>query len=452
MKRNKQGEDDLKLTWYEKKQGINQKQKITRNAEKLLLEEKAAAKRERTSSGAKKAHSPARAKPRDVLSVQSLDSLFDISSLTKDAREVLAEMNLLIAKSHPLTSKQRALLPKQIQELSHTLTDERSSRKVSYMNRTETLSAYVHYFMWWNLVRLTKVFSNLPKDFFALAENSVCLDIGSGPLTVPIALFIAREDLRKLPLTWYCIDLSHEALSFGEDIFLSVAARLGCEPWKIVRVKGEFGTAIKEKARLITCANMFNEAFDSSTQNMPPDYLAKKYLEKLLSYTDENTSDTRLLVVEPGVPRSARFVSLLRDAMIRKDFIPVSPCTHCSECPMQGKRGEKWCNFAFSTDDAPSALKKLSESSRLPKERAVLSFIAAKHSSYTSDGSLSFRIVSDPIKLPGNRTGYYACSEKGLLLVETESALNSGEAYRIEKAPDLTRIDAKSGAFILKLD
>ena len=35
----------------------------------------------------------------------------------------------------------------------------------------------------------------------------------------------------------------------------------------------------------------------------------------------------------------------------------------------------KWCNFAFTTEDAPQRLLKLSRDSNLPKERAVLSFV-----------------------------------------------------------------------------
>lgn len=384
--------------------------------------------------------------------VTSVDSLFTQRTVPADTKALLAEFDKVIASTHPLNSKQRAQLPQVIRELSHSLTDERDKRHLGYMNRTETLSAYTHYFMWWNLVRLTKLFVNMSDSFFSLNDGDICLDIGSGPLTVVTALFMARKDLRQKKLTWYCMDISSQALTVGENIFYSVAAKLGCQPWNIIRVKGELGCSIKQKARLVTSANVFNEVLQKQT--MPPDYLAKKQCQNLMNYAQK--SDARILVIEPGVPSCARFISLLRDAFMRKDFVPVSPCTHCEACPMDGKKKGKWCNYVSSTQDAPKALKHLSDTAHLTKERAVLSFIAVqdKASAQISESEdITFRIASDSIRLPGNRQGYYACSPLGLLLVVTQTELASGESYRLalDKNRPL-RTDAKSGALILNLD
>ena len=299
------------------------------------------------------------------------NSLLAESSISSDAKKILADFDKIISSTHPLNSKQRAMLPKKIQELSHTLTDERSDRRLGYMNQPATLSAYTHYYLWWNLVRLTRLFSNLPSQLFNLKDNSICLDMGSGPLTVPIALLLSRPELREKPLVWYCMDISSQALSIGENLLLTVSARLNAKPWKIIRVKGNFGTAIKEKASFISCANVFNEIREGD--KMPPDFLAKKYVQGILDYAEKESS---VLVIEPGTPPSSRLLSLMRDSFMRRDFVPVSPCTHCSTCPMDGKKGGKWCNFAFTTEQAPYALKRLSEKANLPKERAVLSFIA----------------------------------------------------------------------------
>ena len=131
------------------------------------------------------------------------DSLLAESSIPADAKKILAEFDRIISSTHPLNSKQKAMLPKNIMELSHTLTDERMERRLGYMNQPATLSAYTHYYLWWNLVRLTRLFSNLPSNFLNLNDKSVCLDLGSGPLTVPIALLLARPELRSRELTWY---------------------------------------------------------------------------------------------------------------------------------------------------------------------------------------------------------------------------------------------------------
>lgn len=336
--------------------------------------------------------------------------------------------------------------------------------------------------MWWNLVRLVRLFANLSSDAFALEDGDVALDAGSGPLTVPIALWLARPELRSKKITWYCLDLSQNALADGEELYLSIAARTitNGEPWKIVRVKGALrgeskrdeGVSIKEKAALVTCANVFNELVQTS--EMPPDYLAKKYSESLLSYTRSEKKQT-VLVIEPGFPKSARFVSLMRDALLRRGFVPLSPCPHCESCPMDGKRGGKWCNFAFSTDNAPSALHKLSEKAGLPKERAVLSYILArrdtesktqskaentmaplsdaKDSAQHTDSQNRFmmRITSDIIHLTEeHKVGFYACTQKGLALAVDTShiELANGDLLAIKQPIENEQLerDAKSGA------
>lgn len=343
-------------------------------------------------------------------------------------------------------------MSEQIRDLSHYLTDQRGERRLGYMNQPSTLSAYVHYFLWWNLVRLTRLFANLPADFLNLSEEDVCLDIGSGPLTVPLALYMARPELRSKKLKWYCMDISSQALSIGENLMMTISSKLEGNLWEIIRVKGDFGTAIKEKATFVSCANVFNEVIED--RQMPPDYQAKKCTESILKYVDGAKEDAKVLLIEPGIPSSARLLSLMRASFMRKGFNPVSPCTHCNDCPMEGKKGGKWCNFAFSTEDAPEGLKRISDKAYLQKERAVLSFVALKKSEPAVDdeSKLIFRIGSDPIRLPGNRTGYYACSRIGLLLVVTSSSLNYGDALSIDCPTRSLPTDEKSGAFILNLE
>lgn len=393
--------------------------------------------------------------------------LFNTKKIPSDALEVLAQFDRIISSTRPLTSKQRSLLPKQINDLSHLLTDKRSNRHLTYMNSNSTVTAYVYYYMWWNLVRLVKLFSNLPDEAFDLKDNCVCLDLGSGPLTVVLALFLARPELRSKKITWYCMDLSQVSMSCGEEIFLTVCARFECEPWKIIRVKGELSTPLKEKVDFITCANMFNEV--SQEAKITPEELAKKSRDKLLSYFDKNFYESkksypRIFIVEPGVPSTARFISSLRAAFIRKNFIPISPCPHALECPMAGLKNTrlgktgKWCNFSFTTEDAPSSLKKLSLASNLPKERAVLSFFFAKYSEnkttenyLDANKKIEVRITSDAIYLEGNRHGYYACSSKGLLLLETKMQMHSGQLYKIPFDEKNTQVDEKSGALLVKI-
>jgi hypothetical protein len=384
--------------------------------------------------------------------------LFTAESLSGAAGGILLNFDNLVQKVKPLNARQMAKLPQEIRTLSHELTDDRPDRRVGYMNETARLSAYVRYFMWWNLVRLTRLLARPDMPVPALTDGSACLDIGSGPLTVPTALWLARPELRRKKLIWYCLDISQSSLALGEELYLAAAAATMAEepdlsPWKIIRVKGEAGTGLRQKVSFVTCANMFNELLQRS--DMPPDYLAKKYAETLIAYTVKN--DSSIFVVEPGVPRSARLLSLLRDALMRRNFRILSPCPHAGTCPMDGKPGNKWCNFAFPAGDAPAKLLDLSAQAGIPKERAVLSFLLATDSgSGEKKGNLlELRIVSDPIWLPGNRTGFYACSDLGLVLAVNAGGkpIASGDLLTVSRPehPGNLGKDPKTGAVELEL-
>ena len=131
----------------------------------------------------------------------------------------------------------------------------------------------------------------------------------------------------------------------------------------------------------------------------------------------------------------------------------------------------KWCNFAFDTTDAPSRLIKLSVAAKLPKERATLSFISvdlrdSRVKPENDKGKLQtslIRITSDEFRLPNYMSGYYACTEHGLALVQVPSSNNTrlpkppfrpacGDLIEVKKiTPDSLPKDEKSGAIIIKL-
>ena len=414
-----------------------------------------------------------------------IESLFAQASLPKDAEKIIEDFDSIIQGIRPLNSRQLQQLPENIRSLSHQMTDDRSSRRLGYMNENIQLSAYVRYFTWWNLVRLTRLFSNLPATSFPQSD-CICLDLGSGPLTVVTALYLARPELRSRRLTWYCLDVSANSMALGEEIYLSVCAKLNSqndktapassfEPWQIIRIKGSFGAFIKQKAGFITCANLLNELNQGS--DMPPEFQAKKYYEQFLAYA---TDEARFLIIEPGVPKSSRTLSLLRERFIKDGAKLMAPCPHYEECLMSGFKAytgskHKWCNFAFSTESAPKKLQKLSTSAKLPKERATLSFLSIINevSAQKDDKAeslpqnLPVRIISDSFRLPNYMQGFYGCSESGLVLVSLPDSNNtrlpkppfvpkSGDLLQINAGvkkitPDSLPKDEKSGAIIIKI-
>ena len=485
-----------------------QKYSSPRYSSKSEIETKRFERTEQTQKTEKNAkrdsHANWRNSVRQKKTVSIRKELFDEKSIPEDAAKIIANFDKVIEDVMHLSGKQKVTLPAAVKNLSHQLTDERGTRRLGYMNEASFLSAYVNYFMWWNLVRLCRLFANLPKSAFNFDDETVALDIGSGPLTIPIALWLSRPELRSKKIVWYCLDLSSQALSLGEEIYLSVAAKTIAaaasaataasseskdekssekkaektfEPWKIIRVKGSLGTAIKEKADFVTCGNTFNEIIQRN--EMPTDFLAKKYSSQLISYLKDEKDNAEkkqnILLIEPGDPHSARFISLIRNAFIRQNFKPVAPCPHVEECPMAGRTGgratnasgknTKWCNFAFSTDSAPKTLLRLSEKAGIPKERASLSFIfvsrdsnqkkeAEQKAQNPENEKIFIRIASDFIKLPEiRRSGYYACSKYGMLLAIDENHIQpkNGELLQIRTPENLDERDQKSGAIIVKI-
>lgn len=413
--------------------------------------------------------------------------------------QILDSFDTIVQGVRPLSSRQMLSLPEQIRSLSHLLTDQRGGRRVGYLNDPAHLSAYLRYFLWWNLLRLTKLFAGLTASQLNLPEEGVCVDIGSGPLTVPIALWLARPDLRKKRLTWYCIDYSQQALSLGEELYLAVAARTcrlpssartldaggatdEVEPWRIVRIKGELGVSIRQQAQLVTAANLFNEVVEGSGK--PPEFTAKRAADIISHYA---AAEAQVLVVEPGTPPSARFLTAFRGALARKGFRITAPCPAGMEwtggqekagveknscgCPMDGSRGSKWCHFTFSTEAAPAKLQRLSASAGLPKDRASLAFVLASSAGAAAAGNpdlLSIRIISEPINLPGDKIGHYGCCRRGLVLVVADNQgaagwslgqsqksaspasqrLSPGKLIQVAE-PANPKLDRKSGAVLV---
>lgn len=410
--------------------------------------------------------SPIPTKPNATFVSQA--NMFDFSYLPEDATKVLENFDSILQDVRPLNARQLENLPDDIRELSRQLTDERNTRRMGYMNSTEELSAYIRYFMWWNLVRFTRVFASQKESDFDLKDGDYCLDLGSGPLTVVIALWLSRPELRNKRLTFYCVDLSLSTLSLGEDIYLSVASRTppsnerANPTWNIIRIKGSVGVPIKNKAAFISAANMFNEIRES-VQQRPVD-LADEHIKTLLNYATENAS---MFIAEPGMPVAAYFVSLMRIRFLQNKFTVFSPCTHEKRCPMSGLHARyggsaKWCNFSFQTKDAPKRLLQLSKDAGLPKERAVISFVFAgrrrkmqrTEKTLPKSNELILRIASDPLWLPGNRQGFYACSAIGLVLLVNLSHvhISSGEQITVvlnNKDPLPRDLKSKAGIIVI---
>jgi hypothetical protein len=165
--------------------------------------------------------------------------------------------------------------------------------------------------------------------------------------------------------------------------------------------------------------------------------------------------------VEPGIPRCGEFISLLRSALAERGLQPLSPCPHSEACPFPGGTGragkQRWCHFAFETEDAPAVLHRLSLAAGIPKERAVLSFLLAgpvdKIQAQTAQPKTELRVISDAFPLPQNRLGRYCCSGQGLVLLTGEKSQveEAASGALVNAAFKNSQRDPKSGALLAEL-
>lgn len=344
----------------------------------------------------------------------------------------------------PLRQKQRLELGRSVRSLWEELTSEKEHRNAEYLGSPSYSSAYIRYFLPWNLMRLASVFPGLD---LPLEEGAVIVDMGSGPLTVPMALYIARPDLRGKRLTIYCCDKTERILKTGQAIFENLCVRLsgGMPPWNIITLRQQFGAYPAEKADFFSAANVFNEFFWKS--KTPLGMRSLHTARRLLAYVKDSGS---VFLMEPGDPRSGTFISALRAALAAFGARPAAPCPHERACPMPGffhglkspgfeaplgaqamesvvmpKKRDKypWCHFTIGTEAAPLWLKKLSDEAGLPKEKLVFSYLFAAlpppgpGSQKLPDQAPRFRIISEAFPLPGAYSGRYACSARGYSLL-----------------------------------
>ncbi|MDR2402421.1 MAG: rRNA methyltransferase [Spirochaetaceae bacterium] len=390
-----------------------------------------------------------------------------------EQRRLLARFPALVDRVFPLPGRFLAALPRDVAELSRLLTSGRGDRHDGYLGRPELLSAYLRYFLPWNLYRLYRLLPALPLN---LADGDLVVDLGSGPLTLVLALWLFRPGLRDRSLEFRCIDRTGAVLDAGKRLFAALAG--SDSPWRIKTIRASLGAPVKgPRAALVSAVNVFNETWRSIPEaNAGALRLGAEKNARLLSSLAAESGS--ILVVEPGVPRSGEFIAALRAALIECGYPPRLPCPHAGPCPLPGGRSPatrpsgakgKWCHFGFDTGDAPPELLKLSAAAGIPKDRAVLSFLFAGPGGIPlpeggETPSLAVRIISDAFPLtgdgrsgrgrPGDRSGRYGCSVRGLVLAAGDraalAALSPGTLLRIAP-PAREKRDPKSGALMAEL-
>lgn len=390
----------------------------------------------------------------------------------------------LLAELIPMKPSQKKELPYACKELSEYLTTDREFLSRPYWTSPRLLSAYFHYFMVWNLIRLCKLFPNL--DLETIPQKAVFMDLGSGPLTIPLALWISRGDLRKKDITFICADLAPQPLHLGKALFEKMRQELMPEcTWKIQTLRTPNHKAfrqIHEPLDLLTMGNVLNEG-DEKKKISAFEQIRQLY-ESAAQALAENG---KIFAVEPGTRQGARMIQILRNLCVNEiedaneefdedfpdaapneyenDFFEgeapckiISPCPQGIKCPLaKAHKQNAWCHFNAKADNIPKELRELSQKAGLDKNSVSLSYLYLAKSS-EADKILAMhstagkaRIISDAFPVPNYKgRARYACHEKGLLLMLDSADLPPGTLCEVSFPPKAER-DFKSKALLCTL-
>ena len=382
------------------------------------------------------------------------DTLFPVPG--PSLREGMASLQDVIAKAMPLKAKHRGALPGGVRRLSSFLTVERHNLPRDYMARPEYLSAYLNYFLPWNVYRQGRLLQGLGLD---LPEGGRVLDLGAGPMTFLHALWLGCPGLHDRNINYTAVDRSEPALKMGRSLFAGLAGEAG-QHWNL-----ESSRLLSEKGRapadLLVAANFINELAgegkprkDEPFVESPEDLLLEKWEAQV-------RIDGAVLIIEPAMRNTARRVSKLRQVALRRGWQVAAPCPHAGDCPMTGVGARPWCHFNFAPEGAPGWLTHFSKKVKLPKENSSLSFLLLKRGEPCRVGSVeaplgrrddvAVRVISEVFALPRGEKGCYGCSAKGLVLLSGASQLEFPSPGRalVTRWPQRTQRDAKSKAWIL---
>ena len=340
-------------------------------------------------------------------------------------------------------------------QLSRLLTVDRDSLPRDYMTRPELLAAYLHYFLPWNVYRQGRLLAGLDLD---LAPGARIVDLGAGPLTFLLALWLAAPGCANANCTTRRSTAPSRRCGRAREIFAALAGPAG-DRWRVSTRRGAAGGRPARPADLLVVANMINELeAERGGRRRGPDVDNQERL--MMGWERMLAPGGRLLLIEPGVRPSAAQLVRLRGAAVERGWTIVAPCTHAETCPVPGRRGGSWCHFACDTAGAPRWLESLGRAARLPKERASLSFLLLQAGNAAptaaAEGPLGLRVVSDAFDLPGGRRGCYACGSRGLVLLAVPARRGAGlpaSGDRLSVAwPEAAERDPKTRATIIPLD
>ena len=282
----------------------------------------------------------------------------------------------------PLKGNHRRDLPDNIVTLSRMLTVNRAELQRPYWVSAPLTSAYVHYFLPWNIFRLTRLFSGLKLPAPPAEGEYFMLDLGSGPLTLPLALWLASPEWRARRLTLMAVDCAGHPLHIGKTLLETMARMEGCEPWKVHLVQAPLIQGLRRAGALVqkglspwlvSAANVLNELPPARRRHGDEEDGAagersrhEEVLKGVTALLRKGQPDARALFVEPGTRLGGLTLMYLRALACETKLSVYGPCPHEGLCPLYRDEYGDDCNqdeygSEYGEDEADALLDSLEE-------------------------------------------------------------------------------------------
>ena len=236
-----------------------------------------------------------------------------------DLCDFLDRLPGLLERARPQKSRHRDRLPQGVEELSNLLTIDRDHLPPDYMARPPLLAAYLHYFLPWNLVRQVRLLGGLAAHLDLKPDASI-VDVGAGPLTFALAMWLALPQLRTRRLDITAEDRTDAPMRVGRDLLRSLDS---AGSWRVALSRpagmggrqGSSGTP-RRKADLLVAANVMNEIPRGAHRTAGNPGASLQAL--LRSWERRLTPHGRILVIEPGVRDACRMLTDLRGLALER--------------------------------------------------------------------------------------------------------------------------------------